>query len=406
MKLVEKHLIKPSKKIFDEIDKLAFLSKNLYNCAVYQCRQAFFNNQLVPNFNQLYHLLKNGDDYKALPCKVSQLIIKQAHQTFKSYLAALKAYKKDSSKFLGIPKLPKYKHKEKGRNLLTYNYQAVSKKALKLGKINPSGTNIFISTKPKKINEVRFIPKSGSYVIEIVYEQEERECSHLNHTNIAGIDIGVNNLACVTSNIMDFEPFIVCGKAIKSANRYFNKVKARLQSQLPSKQYYSRRIQKLTQKRNSKMDYYLHTASRYIVNRLLEKKITLLVIGKNNNWKQNLNLGKKTNQSFTAIPHYQFISQLIYKCQLVGIEVKTVNESYSSKCSFLDLEPIKKQSNYLGKRVKRGLFKSSCGRVYSADQNGSLNIIRKVVGDSLFIGQPIERLVVSPVRVKPYKASR
>ena len=238
MKLVEKHLIKPSKKIFDEIDKLAFLSKNLYNCAVYQCRQAFFPNQLVPNFNQLYHLLKNGDDYKALPAKVSQLIIKQAHQTFKSYLAALKAYKKDSSKFLGRPKLPKYKHKEKGRNILIYNYQAVSKKALKSGKINPSGTNIFISTKPKKIN------------------------------------------------------------------------------------------------------------------------------------------------------------------------VKTVNESYTSKCSFLDLEPIKKQSNYLGKRVKRGLFKSSCGRVTSAAQNGSLNIIRKVVGDSLFIGQPIERLVVSPVRVKPYKASR
>ena len=72
MKLVEKHLIKPSKKIFDEIDKLAFLSKNLYNCAVYQCRQVFFNNRLVPNFNQLYHLLKNGDDYKALPAKVSQ----------------------------------------------------------------------------------------------------------------------------------------------------------------------------------------------------------------------------------------------------------------------------------------------------------------------------------------------
>lgn len=405
MKLVEKHLIKPSKAIFDEIDKLAFLSKNLYNCAVYQCRQAFFNKQPIPTFNQLYHNFKNSIDYKSLPAKVSQLVIKQVAKAFKSYFAALKAYKKAPSKFLGCPKLPRYKHKEKGRNVLTYNYQAVSKKALKLGKINPSRTNIFVSTKQKQINEVRIIPSGGSYVIEIVYEREEIDYStNSANLNVVGIDIGIDNLACVTSNLIDFEPFIVCGKAIKSANRYYNKVKAKLQSLLPLDRDNSHRIQRLTQKRNSKMDYYLHTASRYIVNRLLENKITLLVIGKNDNWKQNLNLGKKTNQSFASIPHYKFISQLIYKCQLVGISVKTINESYTSKCSFLDLEPIKKQSSYLGKRIKRGLFKASLGRVYGAAQNGSLNIIRKVVGDSLFLGQPIERLVVSPVRVKPYKA--
>ena len=405
MKLVERHLIKSSKAIFEEIDKLAFLSKNLYNCAIYQCRQAFLSKQPIPKFNQLYHLLKNSIDYKALPAKVSQLIIKQAHHTFKSYFAALKAYKKDPSKFLGCPKLPRYKHKEKGRNILTYNYQAVSKKALKLGKINPSGTNIFISTKQKQIDEVRIIPKGGSYVIEIIYELEEIKPKIQKHNRVAGIDIGLNNLACVISNLPSFKPFMVCGKALKSANCYYNKTKARFQSLLSKKQFLSNRILRLTQKRNSKMDYYLHTASRYIVNRLLENKITLLVIGKNDNWKQNLNLGKKVNQSFTAIPHAQFIEQLIYKCQLVGIEVKIVNEAYTSKCSFLDLEPIKKHSNYLGKRVKRGLFKASSGQVYSSDQNGSLNIIRNAVGDSLFIGQPIKRLVVSPLRVKPYKAS-
>ena len=131
----------------------------------------------------------------------------------------------------------------------------------------------------------------------------------------------------------------------------------------------------------------------------------MLVIGKNDNWKQNVNLGKKTNQKFTAIPHAIFINQLIYKCQLVGIKVITVSEAYTSKCSFLDLEPIKKQAVYLGKRIKRGLFKARNGRVYGADQNGSLNIIRNAVGDSVFDRQSIMRLVVSPVRVKPYKAN-
>lgn len=313
MKLVEKHLIKSNKSMYAEIDSLAFLSKNLYNCAVYQCRQAFFNNRPIPNFNQLYHLLKTGNDYKALPAKVSQLIIKQVAKSFKSYFAALLAYKKDSSKFLGVPKLPRYKHKSKGRNLLTYNYQAVSKKALKKGSIEPSGTNLSIPTKQNKIDEVRIIPKGGSYVIEVVYEVEEIKSKTKEHTRVAGIDIGINNLATVTSNAPDFKPFIVCGKALKSANCYYNKKKARLQTLLPKNQHTSNRIQRLTTKRNSKVDYYLHTASRYIVNRLRRLKITLLVIGKNDNWKQGVNLGRKTNQKFVAIPHATFINQLIYK---------------------------------------------------------------------------------------------
>ena len=405
MKLVEKHLIKSNKSIYAEIDNLSFLSKNLYNCAVYQCRQAFFALSPVPRFNQLYHRLKTTDDYKALPAKVSQLIIKQVAKSFKSYLSAIKTYFKDSSKFLGKPKLPKYKHKTKGRNVLTYNYQAISKKALKLGKVQPSGTNLSIPTKQKKINEVRIIPKGSSYVIEVVYETEKIKSNIQEHTRIAGIDIGIDNLACVTSNVFGFQPFVVCGKALKSANRYYNKAKARLSTLLPQNQYTSNRIQRLTQKRNSKVDYYLHTASRYIVNRLLDHQMTMLVIGKNNNWKQNVNLGRKTNQKFTAIPHATFINQLIYKCQLAGIKVVTVGEAYTSKCSFADLEPIKKQTTYLGKRVKRGLFRASSGRVYNCDSNGSLNIIRNAVGDSVFDRQSITRLVVSPVRVKPYQAN-
>lgn len=404
MKLVEKHLIKKSKPEWQEIDDLCFLSKNLYNCAIYQCRQAFFLSNPIPSFNELYHILKISSDYKALPAKVSQLILKQVSKAFKSYFAALKAYKKDSSKFLGKPKLPRYKPKIKGRNILTYNYQAVSKLALKSGLIQPSGTTLSIPTKCQKINEVRIIPSCNSYIVEVVYEVEEIKTIEDKHHTVAGIDIGVNNLACVTSNVLDFQPFIVCGKALKSANRYYNKVKAKLQSLLPENQFTSKRINQLTQKRNSKVDYYLHTASRYIVNRLLENKINLLVIGKNINWKQSVNLGKATNQKFTNIPHARFINQLIYKCQLVGIKVISVNEAYTSKCSFLDLEPIKKHNSYLGKRVKRGLFKASNGLIYNSDQNGSLNIIRNAVGDSLFQGQPIKRLVVSPIRIKPYQA--
>jgi len=163
-------------------------------------------------------------------------------------------------------------------------------------------------------------------------------------------------------------------------------------------------MEALTSKRNRKMDYYLHTASRFIINKLLESNITTLVIGKNENWKQNINIGKKNNQNFVQVPHAKFIDQLKYKAELVGIRVVIITEEYTSKCSFLDLEPIKKHKSYKGKRIKRGLFKTSSGRLINADLNGSLNILRKEVGDSYFVGQPIERLVVSPVRFRPYKA--
>ncbi|MDJ0501851.1 MAG: IS200/IS605 family accessory protein TnpB-related protein [Nostocales cyanobacterium LE14-WE4] len=142
-----------------------------------------------------------------------------------------------------------------------------------------------------------------------------------------------------------------------------------------------------------------------LLNQLVSQNITHLIIGKNENWKQNINLGSKTNQNFTNIPHARFIQQLEYKAKLVGIKVQIVEESYTSKCSFLDFEPIKKHEKYLGKRVKRGLFRSQSGQPYSADLNGSLNILRKVVGESIFDRNSVERLVVSPVRCKPYQAS-
>ena len=401
MKLVQKHLIKNNHKDFAQIDNLAFLSKNLYNCALYLSIQAYFKSDKLTTMTDLHHQLKTGVDYKALPAKVSQLVLKQVEKTFKSFLAASKEYKKCPDKFTGKPKLPKYKDKLKGRNLLTYNYQAVSQKLLKQGFINPSGTNLKIPTQLEKIAEVRIIPKLNSYCVEIVYEKLEIES--IVNTNYAFIDLGLNNLAAITSNKLGFKPTLICGKALKSCNQKYNKTLAKLKSELPTNQKTSQKIQGLTLKRNCKVDHYLHTASRYIVNLLVSQKISLLVIGQNEGWKQNINIGDRNNQHFVNIPHTRFIDQLTYKCQLVGIEVKTVEESYTSKCSFVDLEPIKKQPKYLGKRIKRGLFKSSSGYSYNADINGSLNIGRKVVGDVAFSENPIEWFVVNPVRVKAYK---
>ncbi len=402
MKLIQKHQIKQTHSKFKEIDSACFASKNLFNCAVYICRQSYFLGDKIPTFNELYHLLKLTDDYKSLPAKISQLTIKQVSNVFKSYLKAIKEYSKNPDKFTGKPKLPKYKHKEKGRNLLTFNYQAISKTWLNHGFVSPSGLTLKVPSNITNIDEVRIVPNSGCYVIEIVYDVPDvKQCEN---GVIASIDIGLNNLATVASNDSDFTPFIVCGKAIKSYNQWYNKLKSKLQSFLRENQYTSRKLEVLTRKRNNKMDYYIHTASRFIVNKLIERGVNHLIIGKNEVWKQNIKIGKRNNQHFESVPHSTFINQLVYKCELVGIKVTTSEESYTSKCSFLDMEPIKKHSKYQGNRVKRGLFKSSQGLKINADLNGSLNILRKVVGDSVFNRDSVERLVVSPVRFKPYKA--
>lgn len=163
----------------------------------------------------------------------------------------------------------------------------------------------------------------------------------------------------------------------------------------------SRKINHLTNKRNVKVDNYLHNASRFIINHLVANRIGTLVIGKNDEWKQGINLGKRNNQNFVAIPHARFIEMLTYKAQLAGIVVKVIEESYTSKCSFLDNEPCVKHSEYRGKRIKRGLFRVGDGRLINADVNGSANIIKKAFPNAFAEG--IQGVVVRPVRVTPYK---
>ena len=208
----------------------------------------------------------------------------------------------------------------------------------------------------------------------------------------------------VTSNQHGVAPFLVNGRPLKAINQYYNKRKAILQSQLPPDQKTSRRIQQLTHKRNQCVNDVLHRSSRIIIDWCVEHQIGTLVIGKNDGWKQEIDLGKRNNQNFVQIPHARLIEMLQYKGALVGIEVMVCEESYTSKCSFLDNEPIQKHDSYQGKRVKRGLFVASDGRTINADINGAANIIRKVIPNAFADG--IAGVAVRPVRVNPHEAQK
>jgi putative transposase len=399
MHLVEQHVIKANDPRFEAIDPAAFAAKNLYNKANYLIRQSFIHQSRYISYPDLDKQLQATDEYRALPAKVSQQILRSLDKAWQSFFAAMKEWREQPAKFLGRPRLPGYKDKQRGRYLLIYTKQAISRKAWPQGLIQFSKMPVTVQTKQRDVDQVRIVPRKGFYCVEVVYRVEPQPYPGLDPDLVAGVDVGVNVLAAVTSNKPGFEPVLVNGRPLKSLNQFYNKEKAQAQQQLPKNQRTSRRIQGLSRKRNRRVKPYLHVASRRVIDRLVSGGIGILVIGKNPNWKQGSQLGKRTNQQFVSIPHAQFIHMLTYKAQLVGIQVVIVEESYTSKTSFLDLEPVERQREYAGRRLSRGLFQVSDGRLLQADVNASFNIIRKAIPNAFADG--IEDVVVRPLGYMP-----
>ena len=372
MILTERHIIKKTNSLYKELDMLCFLSKNLYNSALYTVRQFYFENKKYINWININNqFIKDKQiDYYALPCKVSQQTLKMVDQNMKSFFNALKA--KNSK-----PRLPKYLDKTKGRFVVTYTNQAISKTELKKGYIVLSKTNIRIKTKIHDVQQVRIVPQNNVIVVEVLYKADCKS----NISDIrkyCGVDFGLDNL--MSCGFSDVRPMLINGRPLKSINWHYNKKKAELQSLLKNK-YTSNMLTNLTIKRNNKISNYLHKSSRLFINYLVSNDITDVVIGYNKEWKQGINIGRVNNQNFVNIPYYKLLNMLTYKCELLGITVHITEESYTSKCSFLDNEEICKHEDYKGKRIKRGLYKSSDGRLINADINGALNILKKVIGE-------------------------
>lgn len=409
MQLVERHIITKTHSFWSLLDQVCFASKNLYNKANYNIRQSLIFCGEFSSYNLLDKVLKSTLEYRALPAKVAQQTLRNLEQNWSSFFAGIKEYKSHPEKFLGKPKLPKYKNKD-GRHLVIYTAQAVSRKSLKQGLIKLSGLDFSFPTKIRgeKLHQVRVIPKNNYYIIEVIYEKEEVKAKD-KIEKIAAIDLGINNLIALTSNQQGFTPILINGRILKSINQFYNLKKAKLQKQLPLGQYWSNRLSLLTRKREEKINDYFHKVSSYLVNLLLESGIDTLVIGKNKNWKQEANLGKRNNQNFTSISHNKLIEKIKYKCQLVGIKVIEREESYTSVASFLDLDEMptygvvreEEKVKFSGRRIKRGLYRSGSGKLINADVNASYNILRKAFPKAFVEG--IERCVVHPRLVTPTK---
>ena len=402
MQLVEQHVIGKSDARYAMIDQAAFASKNLYNAALYEMRQAFIFQHIRLTYPEMDKRMKAHPAYKGLPAKVSQQVLRLLDKNWKAWEEAMEAYREDPSQFLGRPGLPNYLDKQQGRNILIYTIQALSKPALRRGEIRPSGLPLTVPTQHRNVDQVRIVPRPGYYVVEVVYERQVQPAP-VDPALMASIDIGVNNLAAITSNKVGFVPRIVNGRPLKSVNQYYNKRKADLQSKLADPKEFTNRMQRMMTKRTRRIDHYLHMASKRIIELLVTEGIGTLIIGKNPFWKQEAEMRKKDKQHFVQLPHARFVDMLCYKAKLVGIQVILQEESYTSKASFLDCDPIptygkeEGKPKFSGRRVERGLYRASGKRFLNADVNGSYNILRKASPNAF--GQGSRGCVVHPTRL-------
>ena len=401
----ERHIIDKNNINYKNCIEICHLSKNLYNYVNYILRQSFFNTGSIPGEYEINKLLakENQPDFRALPSNVSQLTVNLVFKAWKSFFMALKSYKKDKSKFKSNPKLPKYKSKN-GLYICAFTYNSAKLKDNKIKFVK----NILkpIKTKVSRLKQVRVVPNSSCFIVEIVYEKDVKETLKTSGS-IASIDLGLNNFITCIDNLGNV-PLIINGKGLKSYNQLFNKKKAKLQSLLPLNRHSSNKIRQLEFKRYKFISNFMHQATKMLVKILLDRKIETLIIGYNKEWKQNINLGKKVNQSFVQIPYTSFLQKILYKCEEYGIKVILTEESYTSKIDHLANEPLSKRNSYLGKRIHRGLFKSSVGKILNADVNGALGIMRKVfpekvlelIRDSGVVYTPV---IINPIKINNYK---
>jgi IS605 OrfB family transposase len=441
MQRVETYILRKTKceKEYLALVDICHKSKNLYNYVNYVLRQCQSNKlENIPEFVDLIksekkivkskktnkekeytqNFISEFDiskrlaqtkqfDYTQLKAQVSQQTISLLFKNYKSFYKSVSDYYRNPSKYKGRPKMPSYKEKD-GLNIAVFTNQCstIDKDGhIKLSKELTLKT-ITTSISKKNFKQIRIIPKLDYFQIEIVYEKTEgdyvRQAKEQNKkTNIAAIDLGVDNIATITSDDSNINPIIINGRALKSTNHYFNKQLANIKNEYSKHNIHTgRKLQKLNSKRCFKINDYFHKASRRIVDFCINHNIGTLYIGLNKGWKQESNMSRQNNQNFVQIPFNNLIQMIQYKCEEVGINVVCVNEAYTSKCSFLDNESIEKHDSYLGKRTKRGLFISSDKKKLNADVNGSLNILRKSSNKNIKVSTKI----FNPIKIKDINA--
>lgn len=383
-----KHL---SKENYLSLKELCHTAKNLTNEAIYNVRQYYFTESEFLKYEKNYTLLKNSPNYKELNSNMAQQILKEVDCSFKSFFGLLKLAKQGKYAFKDC-KLPKYLPKD-GYTTLVIGFVRLKGNKLIIpfsNSFKKTHKSVEITIPPillnKKVKEIRIIPKVNARFFEIQYIYEAEYIQrNLNKNNALALDLGINNLVTAVSS--NGKSFIIDGRKLKSINQWFNKENACLQS-IKDKQNFGKkttnRQKAIARDRNNKVNDYMNKAARKVIDYCIKNNIGTLIVGYNETFQRNSHIGKQNNQNFVNIPYGQLRNKLEYLCELNDVAFVKQEESYTSKASFWDKDNIPtynadnpKEYQFSGSRIHRGLYKTANGKVFNADVNGALNIMRK-----------------------------
>lgn len=400
------------------VDMLSFHSARLYNSCVYNIRQHYFNNNSFLSFKEQYHQITSDENFSILINDSSQQVLRMVDKNFKSFFSLLKLKRK--GKYSNSINIPNYLDKEKGWSIFVQGrsarvkndkvYVGLTKKFREL--YNVDKKDLVFDMPPNldvtKLQQLQIKPiySGKGYEILFCYEKEN-DIKSLNKSEFLSIDCGLDNLL-TTYDTKNSKSFIIDGKPLKSINQHYNKIKGKLQSVYEVnkvKDKNTNKFIKLSEKRKNVINNYFNQTTNKIVKYCLANEIGNIVIGDFKGIKQEINIGKKNNQNFVSIPYGILKRKLEAKCNYYGINYILQEESYTSKCSVLDLEKVCKHENYVGKRIKRGLFRSSNGSIINSDVNGAVNILRKYKcksGEDLSFTD-VSGAINHPVRINPTK---
>jgi putative transposase len=385
----QQELITPNQELKAILEYACGEANKLANCAIYYCRQLYFKAGIIASKYDLHKLLKTNPHFQALYSHVSQQALTTVAESFKSFkgLKKVVAEGKVSQK----PRLPNYRKKD-GLALLTFPKADVKLKGKMLrfplgSKVKTwFGLDAFYLKMPtnldyQSIKEIRILPRNGAFYVEYVYKFKV-ETPVLDSSKVLGIDPGITNwLACI-NNIGT--SFLIDGRHLKSVNQWYNKQVARLRENQPQG-FWSRKLARITEKRNRQMRDAVNKAARLVVNNCINNQISTIVFGWNKGQRQECTLGKNT-QNFVQIPTAKLKDRIAQLCGQYGIRFIETEESYTSKASFVDRDflPTFGEQNKpegwkpSGKRVKRGLYRTANNQYLNCDCQGAANIIRKV----------------------------
>ncbi|MDJ0531585.1 MAG: transposase [Xenococcaceae cyanobacterium MO_207.B15] len=420
----------------DILTNLCHLSKNLFNVGLYTIRQYFFQEQKYLSYESNYYLCKENENYQLLATDCGQQTLKYVDRCFKAFFKLL-LMKKEGIYQTHI-NLPRYLPKDGYFPLIIpirarHNFAKDDWK-FKIPtsrKYTKEHGSVYITVptnlRQYRIKEIRILPKQKGKFLDaaFIYESKQEKVNISNDRAIS-IDLGLNNLATVVSSTN--ESFIIDGRWLKSKNQWFNKRRAKLKSHKDKQgiKHLTKQEAWLSYRRKNQVNDYLNKSARYIINFCLKRKIGTIVVGYNPTLKQNINMGKRNNQTavaplgetprphclnFVNIPIFTLRVKLKDLCARYGLNYVEQEESYTSRANSLnrDFMPVYNADNpttkvkFSGRRVKRGLYKAG-SHLINADANGSLNIGLKSSYKEVFLR--VSRVCLTqPVRINLLRES-